>query len=167
MSRIVKIINESDEYFEWVVTVANPKDERNYQVIKLGKWLGYTGASYHVIGTRGGIYNQKYGSSKNVIVGYGRNSSVTISGYLEILPLKTEKPVKLQEVKVVPNLTNDIVSVGLLLEYRAEMEEKIGIMNVKYKRTRMKFRRSENIGYIYVLQRRVLRIRNREYKNLP
>ena len=146
MSRIVNRINESDEYFEWVVTVANPRDERNYQVIKLGKWLGYTGASFHVIGTRGEIYNQKYGSSNNVIVGYGRNSSVTISGYLEILPLKTEKPVKLQEVKVVLNITKNIVSVEIFLQYGADMEANLVIMNVKYKGNRMKFRSSSKDG---------------------
>ena len=32
--RIVKSLSESEKYFEWVVTVTNPKDGCNYQVGK-------------------------------------------------------------------------------------------------------------------------------------
>ena len=75
-------------------TVTNPKDERKYQVGKLENWIGDNGVSCHVIGISNGWQNQKYGRSKIVIVGYGRNLSVTISGELEILPENTEKSVK-------------------------------------------------------------------------
>ena len=43
-------------------------------------------------------------------------NSVTISGELEIFPVKTEKSVKLEEFKVVPYITKDIFSLGVLLQ---------------------------------------------------
>ena len=64
---------------------------------------------------------------KNIIVGYGRISSVAISGELEILPKNTEMSVKIQEVKIVPNITKNIVSVGVLLQDGDEMEVNLGI----------------------------------------
>ena len=70
-------------------------------------------------------------SHKNVIVGYGRKSPVTIGGELEILLDNTENSVKLREMKVVPNNINNIVSVGLLLQDGAEIEANLGIINVK------------------------------------
>ena len=86
---IVNSLSLSEKYFEWVVTVTNPKDERSYRVGKLGKWLEDTGESCCVIGIRDGINNQKYGSSQNFIVGEERKYSVTISEELEILPENT------------------------------------------------------------------------------
>ena len=47
---IVKIISSREKDSEWVGSVTNPKDECNYQVGKLVKWLGDTGASSYVIG---------------------------------------------------------------------------------------------------------------------
>ena len=49
------------------------------------KCIGDTGASCHVIGTRDVLNNQKYVSPQNVIIGYGRKSSMTFSGKLELL----------------------------------------------------------------------------------
>ena len=78
----MNILSKSEKYYEWVVTVNNPKDESNCQVGKLEKYLVDTGASFHVIGISDVLQNQKYGSSKNLIVGDRRKSSVTISGEL-------------------------------------------------------------------------------------
>ena len=47
---IVNIISSIEKDYEWVGSVTNPKDECNYQVGKLVKWLGDTGASSYVIG---------------------------------------------------------------------------------------------------------------------
>ena len=63
-----------------MVTVNNPKDERNNQVEILEKFLGDTGESCRVIGIMDGLHNLKIGSSKNIIVGDKENFSVTISG---------------------------------------------------------------------------------------
>ena len=52
----------------------------------------------------------------------------------------TENSVKLQELKVVPKIKKNIVSVGILIQYLAEMESNIGIMNDNNKGTRMKCR---------------------------
>ena len=46
---------------------------------------------------------------------------MTISGELEILPENSEKLVRLHEVKVVPNIRNNIVSGGILLQDEYEM----------------------------------------------
>ena len=54
---IVKSQSESDKGFEQVGTVTNTKDERNYQVVKLYKWIVDTGASCHVIGITYGTQN--------------------------------------------------------------------------------------------------------------
>ena len=37
--RKVNSLNESEKYFECVLTATNPKDERNYQLRKLGNGL--------------------------------------------------------------------------------------------------------------------------------
>ena len=49
-----------------------------------------------------------------------------------------------------PNITKNIVSVGLLLKDGAGMETNIGIMNFKYKGTRMKFTRPAKYGIYYL-----------------
>ena len=69
--------------------------------------------------------------------------SVTISRKLEILPENTEKSVKLQKVKLMPKITENIVIVVLLLNDGDDMESNLGIMNVKYKGTIMFFIMSE------------------------
>ena len=69
---------------------------------------------------------------------------------IENLLENTENSVKLQEVKVVPNITKNIVSVGLLLQDGAEIEENLLIVNIKYKGIIMKFRRSEKYGIYYL-----------------
>ena len=86
------------------------------KLVNSEKWLGYNGSSCHVIGIRDELKNQNYGSSLNVIVRDGKKSSVNISGESEILPEHKEKSVRIQEVRVVPNITKKIVSVGLLLQ---------------------------------------------------
>ena len=48
------------------------------------------------------------------------------------------------------NITKNIVSVGILLQDGSEIEGKFGIINVKYKGTRMKFIRSEKYGLYYL-----------------
>ena len=62
---------------------------------------------------------------------------------------KYRKTSNLQELKVVPNITKKIVSVRLLLQYGAEMEENLRIMNFKYKVTIMNSRRSSKYGIYY------------------
>ena len=46
-------------------------------------------------------------------------------------------------MKVLPNIINNIVSAGILLQYEDETEEKLGMMNIKYKGTIINFIRSE------------------------
>ena len=46
-------LREIEKDPEWVGTVTKPKYECNYQVGTLVKWFRDTGASCHVIGTRG------------------------------------------------------------------------------------------------------------------
>ena len=75
---IVDSISESDKYFEWVGTVTKPKDERNYQVGKLEKWLGDTRASYHVIGI-GGIFLRLY--IKNGLLNIREQPNLLIQRY--------------------------------------------------------------------------------------
>ena len=65
---------------------------------------------------------KKIGSLQNFIVGDVRKMSVTISGKLEILPENTEKSVKIQEVKVVPKITKNVVSMVILLQDGDDME---------------------------------------------
>ena len=49
-----------------------------------------------------------------------------------------------------PNITKNIVGVELLLHYEYEMSANIGIVNIKYKVTRMRFIRLEKYGLYYL-----------------
>ena len=49
-----------------------------------------------------------------------------------------------------PDIKNNIVIVGLVLQGWAEMETNLGIINVKHKGTRIKFRRSYKYGIYYL-----------------
>ena len=53
------------------------------------------------------------------------------------------------------NITKNIVSVGILLQDGSEIEAKFGIINFKYKGTRMKFIRSEKYGLYYLHASRI------------
>ena len=55
----MNIPNESEKYIKWLRSVTNPKYEHNYQVGKVEKWLGDTGASCHVVGISDRLQNQK------------------------------------------------------------------------------------------------------------
>ena len=127
----MKNLSENEKYFKWVGNVTDPKYERNYQVGKLKKMAGRYWSKFSCHRFKGRTIEPKICKFKNFIVGYGRKSSVTVSWGLEILLENTEKSGKIQEVKAVPKITKDIVSDGILLQYGYEMEEDLGIMNVK------------------------------------
>ena len=75
---------------------------------------------------------------------------MTVIGELEILLESKEKYVKLQEFKVVTNIIKNILSMGILLKDEDDVEANLGIVNVKYKGTIMKFRRSTKDGLYYL-----------------
>ena len=75
---------------------------------------------------------------------------MTISGELEILLENTENSVELQEVKEVIKITKKSVNVVILLQNGAEIVSNLGIINIKYKGTRMKSKMSEKYGLYYL-----------------
>ena len=67
----MKSLSESENYYKWVGTLTNPKDERNDGAGRLEKLLGDTRSSCHVIGIRYGLQNQKDVSSKHLLLEMG------------------------------------------------------------------------------------------------
>ena len=114
----------------------NKKEEKNkFTFGKLEKWLGDTGASCHVTGNENDLINPTENISQNVIVGDGRKSVVTTSGGLKLLQEGSTKEIAVNDVKVVPKIAKNIISIGLLLRDGGTMKGDGNSISIQYKGT--------------------------------
>ncbi len=114
----VNIVSESKEVKSTYANIVKGimKNTIDNPVGGVEKWLGDTGASCHVTGNSVAMTNATTNGVQAVVVGDGRRNSVKKSGLLDLIPEGTTNTIQLQDTKVVPNITKNILSIGLLLK---------------------------------------------------
>ena len=151
--------SESEEEGDLVNNMT--EEEEEYEI-----WLGDTGASCHVTREGSMMTNVVKGSNDNVIVGDERRCRVTSKGdlRLETVDKITNGALTLTNVRVVPEIQKNIISIGLLLQDGGELKGINGRLVVEYLGILLTFERSHRDGLYYTKMRRVTLI-NDEYCN--
>jgi hypothetical protein len=119
------------------------------------KWLGDTGASCHVTGNSVAMNNTTTKGVQAVVVGDGRRNSVKKSGSINLVPEGTTNTIQLEDTKVVPNITKNILSIGLLLKEGGTMTGDQDNIKIRYKGNNFVFKRSTKDGLYYLYASRL------------
>ena len=149
---VKKLANETKEdNFQWIgnLNYEHKKKMKN-NVGKVEKWLGDTGASCHVTGNGSAMLNTTTKGTQSVVVGDGRRNQVKESGALNLILEGTNHKVQLQDTKVVPDITKNIVSISMLLQEGGTMTGDKDAIKIKYKGNKLMFRKSEKDGLYYL-----------------
>lgn len=115
----------------WCQTIADSKTTKSEEAAgsQFGKYLMDSGASCHVVGTKEGLVNI-HNCKDQVLIGDNSAMEATLEGTL-YLETKEKILIRLEQVKVVPGIAKDIISIGQLVKAGNNVEMGRGQMLIR------------------------------------
>ena len=145
-------------YIDEDINVINEDDEWE-------TWLADTGASCHVTNNDDYFKNTKKGGNDRIIVGDQRKCEVQSKGDVILMIKDSNQRTLLTNVRIVPEIGKNIISIGTLLKEGGTMEGTNDEMKIRMKNVILTFIKNHNDGLYYAKMKRVTPNRREEQCN--
>jgi hypothetical protein len=152
---VKKLASDEDDTTSKWIKVSKNKKEKTLAAGAIERWLADTGASCHVTGNGAGMSNTTTDGSQTVIVGDGRKNIIKKSGGINLVPEGSTCKLHLKDTKMVPDITKNIISIGMLLQEGGTMHGDKDEIRIKYKGTKFIFNKSPRDGLYYLYASRL------------
>ena len=127
-------------------------------------WLGDTGASCHVTSNDHNMMNLMEGDNDRIIVGDKRKCDVQGKGDLMLRSKQNKYLIELKNVRVVPSIGKNIISIGALLKEGGIMEGTNETLMIHINNVTFCFEKKQSDGLYYIKLKR-MSTQNEEYCN--